>query len=34
MMREECYYLMKLAQLGLVSDPECNPDHPRIEEKV
>lgn len=34
MMREECYYLMKLAQLGLVPDPECNPDHPRIDEKV
>ena len=33
MMREECYYLMKLAQLGLVQDPECTPDKPRIEEK-
>ncbi|WP_106767531.1 DUF2935 domain-containing protein [Paenibacillus faecalis] len=34
MMREECYYLMKLAQLGLVPDPECNPSHPRIEESI
>ncbi|MCM3039456.1 DUF2935 domain-containing protein [Paenibacillus motobuensis] len=34
MMREECYYLMKLAQLGLVQDPECTPDKPRIEEKI
>lgn len=34
MMREECYYLMKLAQLGLVPDPECKPDQPRIEEKL
>ncbi|MGZ9586486.1 DUF2935 domain-containing protein [Paenibacillus marinisediminis] len=32
MMREECYYLIKLAQLGLVPDPKCNPDHPRVEE--
>jgi len=34
MLREECYYLMKLAQLGLVQDPECTPDKPRIEEKI
>jgi hypothetical protein len=31
MMREECYYLMKLAQLGLVSEPNCQPDKPRVE---
>lgn len=34
MMREECYYLMKLAQLGLVHDPKCDPTQPRIEEKI
>lgn len=34
MMKEECYYLMKLAQLGLVQDPECIPDKPRTEEKI
>ncbi|MFD0713243.1 DUF2935 domain-containing protein [Paenibacillus sp. GCM10027626] len=31
MLREECYYLTKLAQLGLVTDPDCNPAKPRIE---
>lgn len=31
MLREECYYLLKLAQLGLVQDPECNPAKPRVE---
>lgn len=30
MMREECYYLTKLAQLGLVPNPECDPTKPRI----
>lgn len=32
MMREECYYLTKLAQAGLISDPNCQPDKPRVEE--
>ena len=31
MMREECYYLTKLAQLELVPDPKCQADKPRIE---
>ncbi|ULL14140.1 DUF2935 domain-containing protein [Paenibacillus sp. H1-7] len=31
MMREECYYLTKLAQLGLIPDPNCDPAKPRIE---
>ncbi|MEF3310035.1 DUF2935 domain-containing protein [Paenibacillus sp. GYB004] len=31
MMREECYYLMKLATLGLVPDPKCDPAKPRVE---
>ncbi|MFD0670110.1 DUF2935 domain-containing protein [Cohnella sp. GCM10027633] len=31
MMREECYYLTKLARLGLVPGPECEADRPRIE---
>lgn len=31
MMREECYYLTKLAQLGLVPNPGCDPTKPRIE---
>lgn len=31
MMREECYYLMKLAGLGMVPDPKCDPAKPRIE---
>lgn len=31
MMREECYYLTKLAKLGLVPDPGCHVDRPRIE---
>lgn len=31
MMREECYYLTKLAQLGLVPNPDCQADKPRIE---
>ncbi len=31
MMREECYYLTKLAQLGLVPDPNCQADKPRVE---
>ncbi|EFM12980.1 conserved hypothetical protein [Paenibacillus curdlanolyticus YK9] len=31
MMREECYYLTKLAQLGLVSNPNCQADKPRIQ---
>ncbi|TBL79113.1 DUF2935 domain-containing protein [Paenibacillus thalictri] len=31
MMREECYYLTKLARLGMVPDPACDPAKPRIE---
>jgi len=31
MMREECYYLTKLAQLGLVPAPDCQADKPRVE---
>ncbi|MDG0791078.1 DUF2935 domain-containing protein [Cohnella ginsengisoli] len=31
MMREECYYLTKLAQLGLVPKPDCQADKPRVE---
>jgi len=31
MMREECYYLTKLAGLGMVPDPKCNPAQPRVE---
>ncbi|SFI35120.1 protein of unknown function [Paenibacillus sp. UNC496MF] len=29
MLREECYYLRKLAALGLVPSPNCDPDRPR-----
>lgn len=31
MMREECYYLLKLATLGMVPDPKCDPAKPRVE---
>lgn len=31
MMREECYYLTKLASLGLVPDPACDPTTPRVQ---
>lgn len=31
MMREECYYLTKLAQLGLVPNPNCQADKPRVQ---
>ena len=31
MAREECYYLLKLAQLGAVPPPECDPTKPRVE---
>lgn len=31
MMREECYYLTKLARLGLVPNPDCQADKPRIQ---
>jgi len=34
MLREECYYLTKLAQLGLVPDPNCKADKPRIDDKM
>lgn len=30
MFREECYYLMKLARLGMVPAPECDPAKPRV----
>jgi len=30
MAREECYYLTKLAQTGVVPAPHCNPARPRI----
>jgi len=30
MAREECYYLTKLAQLGVVPSPQCNPARPRV----
>lgn len=31
MMREECYYLTKIAEAANTSGPNCNPTHPRIE---
>ncbi|MFD1955450.1 DUF2935 domain-containing protein [Paenibacillus thailandensis] len=31
MYREECYYLMKLGQFGLVPAPNCDPARPRVE---
>jgi len=31
MFREECYYLTKLAQTGLVQQPGCDPARPRVE---
>lgn len=31
MFREECYYLMKLAQVSDVKMPECDPTQPRVE---
>jgi len=31
MMREECYYLTKLALQGMIPNPNCSPDKPRIE---
>lgn len=31
MFREECYYLMKLAQSSGTESPECNPAKPRLE---
>ncbi|OXM83881.1 DUF2935 domain-containing protein [Paenibacillus rigui] len=31
MMREECYYLTKLAGLGMVPNPNCDPTKPRVE---
>lgn len=31
MYREECYYLMKLAQCGAVAPPNCNPAKPRVQ---
>jgi hypothetical protein len=30
MLREECYYLNKLAQLGIIPNPSCHPDKPRV----
>lgn len=32
MLREECYFLAKLAQISAVKMPECDPTRPRIEE--
>lgn len=32
MYREECYYLMKIAQFGLVPAPDCDPARPRVED--
>ncbi|MTI58968.1 MAG: DUF2935 domain-containing protein [Firmicutes bacterium] len=34
MLREECYYLTKLAQLTSVRRPTCNPERPRIQERI
>ncbi|WP_062047425.1 DUF2935 domain-containing protein [Bacillus sp. JCM 19034] len=31
MMREQCYYLMKLAETTEVEDPKCDPTKPRLE---
>lgn len=31
MYREECYYLLKLAQVGAIIAPECDPTKPRVE---
>lgn len=31
MLREECYYLIKLAQVSNVNQPDCDPTSPRIE---
>lgn len=31
MAREECYYLLKLAQSGAVPPPDCDPTKPRVE---
>ncbi|MBB6669076.1 DUF2935 domain-containing protein [Cohnella nanjingensis] len=31
MAREECYYLLKLAQSGAVPNPGCDPTHPRVD---
>jgi len=31
MFREECYYLTKLAQVGAVPFPKCDPTKPRIQ---
>ncbi|MBG9791558.1 hypothetical protein ABD76_03110 [Paenibacillus dendritiformis] len=31
MAREECYYLIKLAQAGAVPSPECDPTTPRVQ---
>ncbi|CAM3497461.1 DUF2935 domain-containing protein [Marinicrinis lubricantis] len=30
MFREECYYLKKLSQLGIIPDPNCDPTKPRV----
>ena len=31
MLREECYYLIKLAQSSEVRMPDCDPTRPRVE---
>lgn len=33
MLREECYYLIKLAQVSQVKMPDCDPTRPRVEDK-
>lgn len=33
MLREECYYLMKLAQVSTTQSPSCDPTKPRITER-
>lgn len=32
MAREECYYLIKLAESGVVPQPDCDPTKPRVEQ--
>ena len=34
MLREECYYLMKLSPVSDVKSPPCDPRKPRIMEKL
>jgi hypothetical protein len=32
MLREECYFLIKLAEVSEIKLPECDPTRPRIEQ--